>query len=343
MNPMSTPLTKSEMRIELRPARLEALRAERHEQILPVPDHFRDAGMAVRADRRYSLAPGDTAEVRGVASFENRAVRIHMRRPRGPWPTIGAGGRNLPLFAEHCVRGAHNIQLGDVKIIEHVLAMCSALNLELDFLLDQHSFPTFNECNRPFLDALRGRLVDQGPVRRFTVQRPVAGIFERGYFMLEPAQHADQRTLAMDHQISYPGDAIGKQRIVAEITPEFFSFITSARTTSFRPETKRIYWLTRLGIARLKYPVTTRNILFADAEKIYNPRPRFATADANYEFICHELIDVMAWLRFLEVQYAGKFVGRLTTHFFDHHRQIDAAQWVCGSLEFEKKVGVAWL
>ncbi len=83
---MPTPITptKQEMQVELRPARLKALRAERHRRILPVPEHFRDDRMQVRADRRYTLPAGAVADVRGVASFENRRVRIRMRAPRGP-------------------------------------------------------------------------------------------------------------------------------------------------------------------------------------------------------------------------------------------------------------------
>ncbi|MEQ9362991.1 MAG: UDP-3-O-(3-hydroxymyristoyl)glucosamine N-acyltransferase [Leptospirales bacterium] len=361
------------MRIETKTAALRALKSERHEEILPVPESFYDDSYGIQVDRKYTLAPGASAEVRGVASFENRPMKIRMRKPRGPWPTIGCRGLSLPLHSEHTIKGAHNIQLGQVKIIEHVLAMMSALNLDLDFDLTRPSFPTFDYCNRPILDALRGNLFEAGPVKRFTVRRAFAGIFDRGYFMLEaPGKQDSDRCLVMDHQITYPGRAVGNQRIVAPITPQFFNYICDARTTSFRPETKRIYWLTRLGLARLKYPVTTRNILFADAHKIYNPRARFdarlygessrpkeaaaGTANnetarngvvpsdggavMNYEFICHELMDVMAWIKFLEVKYEGKFVGRLTTYFFDHHRQIDAARFVCESPEFERSIGI---
>lgn len=338
------------MRIETKPAALRALKSERHREVLSVPDHFFDDSYGVQVDRRYSLADGDQASVKGIASFENRPVTIRMRKPRGPWPTIGCRGLSMPLHSEYAIKGTHNIQLGQVKIIEHVLAMMTALNLDVDFLLSRPSFPTFDYCNRPFLDALRNRLVDQGPVRRFTVRRPFAGVFDRGYFILEPPAKKDSdRTLVMDHQITYPGKAVGNQRIVAAITPELFSYICGARTTSFRPETKRIYWLTRLGIARLRYPVTTRNILFADAHRIYNPRSRFdarnadianGASTANYEFICHELMDVMAWIKFLEVRYEGKFVGRLTTHFFDHHRQVEAARYVCEAPEFERTIGI---
>ena len=324
------------MRIETKPAALRALNAERHRKVLPVPENFRDASYGIRADRRYSLSR--EVQVRGVASFENRPLTIRMRPVRGFMPTIGCRGLNLPLRSEHAVKGAHNIQLGEVKIIEHVLAMMTALNLDVDFLLSRPSFPTFDHCNRPFLEAARGHFVDQGPAKLFTVRRPFGGIFDRGYFMLEPAD--GERTLVMDHQISYPGTAVGDQRIVAAITPEFFSYICGARTTSFRPETRRIYWLTRLGIARLKYPVTVHNILFADAHKLYNPRTWFDAGGINYEFICHELMDVMAWIRFLEVQQNGKFVGRLTTFFFDHHRQVDAARFVCEAPEFERRIGL---
>ena len=329
------------MQIETSTAAIRKLKADRHTEILPVPDSFVDHSTGVRVDRRYGLR--EPVLVRGRSSFENRRSTIEMRGRRGPFPTIGYRGLNRPLHAEHAIKGEHNIQLGDVKIIEHVLALSLAMNLDVDFSLSQPSFPTFDYCNRPFLDGAKDRLVDLGAVRRFTIKRAFAGIFDKGYFILEPAESARQSTLVMDHQISYPGQAVGNQRIVADITPELFAFLCSARTTSFRPETKKIYWLTRLGIARFKYPVTVHNILFADAHKLYNPRKRFDGPAANYEFIFHELMDVMAWLRFLEVKHDGKFVGRLTTFYFDHHKQVDAARYVCLSPDFQKRIGIRML
>ncbi len=335
------------MRIETRSKELSTLQAERHKNPLQPPEFFRDPTPNLDRDRTYTLASPFTVD--GMASFENKPMTIRV----SPWSSRSAeeqqllgnhpgfryNGEMLPLKTEHARKGAHNIQLGEIKIIEHVLAFLLALGIEADFEVSLPSFPTYDHCNRPFLDAAKPLLRPTGKPKFFTVKRPFAGIFENGgYFVLEPDD--GERRFLMDHQVSYPGESVGNQRIIAEITPEFFAYICDARTTSFRNDTRRIYWLARLGIARWFYPVTTRNILFADAQKLYNPRSKFDANGTNYEFICHELMDVMAWLKFVEAKYNGRFAGKLTTFLFDHHRQVDAAQYVCENPEFEKKIGI---
>jgi hypothetical protein len=37
----------------------------------------------------------------------------------------------------------------------------------------------------------------------------------------------------------------------------------------------------------------------------------------------------MSWIRFPEERYGGKFCGKMTTFLFDHHKQIDMAQYFC--------------
>lgn len=337
------------MRIETRSKELRALLSQRHANPLQPPEFFRDPGISLDRKHRYSLAAPFTVE--GMASFENKPMRIQVlpwsdRSPEearllGHHPGFRYDGRMLPLKTEHARKGAHNIQLGDIKIIEHVLAFLLALGIEADFEVSLPSFPTYDDCNRPFLDGAKPLLRPTGKAKYFTVKRPFAGIFDNGgYFVLEP-DDGDHR-FVMDHQVSYPGETVGNQRIVAEITPAFFAYICDARTTSFRGDTKRIYWLARLGIARWFYPVTTRNILFVDPRKIYNPRAKFSAGGVNFEFICHELMDVMAWLKFAEAKYNRRFAGKLTTFLFDHHRQVDAAQYVCEDPDFDKKIGVAF-
>jgi hypothetical protein len=139
----------------------------------------------------------------------------------------------------------------------------------------------------------------------------------------------------VDHQVSYPGTSIGEQRIVFDLTTARFLWFCSARTPNFSrgPEARRFYDMAVAGTTG-PYPFTPRNVLFCDENQIFNPLARFDTAGRNLEFILHEILDMIAFLKFIEVAHGGdggKFVGRLTTFYFDHHRQVDALQAFCAA------------
>ncbi len=305
---------------------IRALKSDRVREIKPVPDSFRDDSYGFVAGCRHRLTR--PFRVSGTATFENAPVTIDIEQMRGERPAFSGGATSLPLEPEHAIKGLHNIQLGDVKIIEHPLAMMSALGLDLDFKLDQPSFPTFEYCNREYLEASRGLFAPGEALRRFTVREPIALGFDEGYLILEPDEGDGE--LVIDHQIAYPGRSVGQQRIVAPITPEFFCFFGAARTPSFRPraEAEQLFALAAAGQLK-NYPFHPGNVLLVDEDRHYNPRSEFVFKDHNYEFILHELIDVLAWFKFPEAQLGGRFAGRMSAYRFDHHAQIDAALYFC--------------
>lgn len=319
------------MRLELDPGIIEKLKRSRLERFLPLPDRFYRKTL-FKKGRMYGLETSSTVE--GTASFENRPVAIRLSPMQSALPRFSSQDHSMSLDPGHCIRGAHNIQLGEIKIIEHIISLMSAMNLRFDVSLTEPSFPTFNECNLPFLRAIEDNVKDIGPAAFFTVKKPFGLLFEKGYVLLEPDDGS--RNLRVDHQIEYPGRSIGKQRIEAVISPEFYSFLCSARTPSFRSaeETAKNVELLKSGV-KIDYPVSLDNVLFVDPGKIHNPRSVFVEGKVNYEFMMHELIDITAWLMFVELKFRGKFAGKMTTLFFDHHAQIDAAQFVCGE-EFSR-------
>lgn len=316
---------------------IQHLKADRTEP-MPLPDTFR---IPVDWDNRFTWTVRKPVIVEGVSTFENKPVRITLYPQKGSRPMFyleDGKSRGRALRPRNLVHGTNNIQLGPIKIIEHPIAVMFALNLDVDIGITQPSFPSFDDCNGPYLDALLHNVrKTRRRVGHFTVASPVAFQFESGYCVLEP----DQEMFWMDHQIDYPG-FIGKQRIQAEITPEFFCFLARARTPSFRSiqETDQIIAGARAG--QLPFPLSESNVLFADINGLRNPREEFEWKDHNYEFILHELIDVMAFLKIVESEMGGRFRGRITTARFGHEQQIQVAQAMTRPA-FLKDPGFRWI
>ncbi len=325
------------MKLITDPRALRRIQSQRSETFLPRPRKFAVKNLPFLPDRVYVMRKAVT--VSGIASFENKPMTIEIGPMAGSTPTLHYGKQSLPLLPRLTEKGRHNIQLGEVKIIEHMLSLMTCLHIDADLRLSEPSFPTFDFCNRPLLQAVRRGVADGGPAQFFTVKRPFALEFKKGYVMLEPDD--GKCRLFVDHEIRYPGKSIGTQRFAAQIDPSFYAFLSAARTPSFRPVEE-----TRSNVRKLKarepipFPVTLQNVLFVDEERIHNPRRAFDHARRNYEFMMHELIDVTAWLKFVDIRYGGQFAGRMTTLFFDHHAQIDAARFVCDALEFASEIGM---
>jgi UDP-3-O-acyl-N-acetylglucosamine deacetylase len=313
---------------------IESCRQERHRPVFEYPDALCADGFGIDVTRAHTIQR--PIRLQGMASFENRPVQIEMRPTKDGTPRIGIDETTLPLAVEHLVSGEHNIQLGSVKIIEHPLAVMVGLGVDFDLNLDEASFPTFDRCCLPFVDGIRENIVDCGSRSLITVDRALMLRFERGYLLLEPDTGA--RDLILDHQIQYPGRAVGTQRIRFALTPERFAFLCQARTPSFRSaeETRGMLETIRSGCA--PYPITEENVLFADEDRLHNPRPEFVWKGHNYEFLFHEVIDIIAWLKFVEVLHAARFVGTMTTFLFGHPEQIEAAKFFCSDPQMAKRL-----
>ena len=311
------------------------LKADRHPTVLEMPPDFQAPLPGFQQGRKY--VPARSLEVRGLSSFENQPVQIRLSPPRSGTPVFSWNESSWELSAENLKLGEHNIQLGDIKIIEHPIALMSALCVDFDISMDQSSFPTFDRCDLPFLQALRDNLRDAGELPYVTVNKAFALTFDEGYVILEPEE--ERACLSVDHQIRYPGSAIGTQRLITEITAERFAFFGQARTPSFRSreETLQILEMARAGLIK-DFPVSPENVLFVDPDHIHNPRTEFEHNGHNYEFILHELIDITSWLKLVDLRFQAKFVARMTSFLFGHGPQIEAARFLCLDPEFESIV-----
>ncbi len=319
------------MRIVTELAEITRLKDGRNPEILFLPEEFRDVSLPV--DPRYSYSLQNEFFVEGKATFENKPSRIRVLPVQNGRSSFSWGGSKYSLDSKICIKGNHNIQLGEVKIIEHPLAWMLAFGVYADFELSESSLPTFDYCDRVYIEGAKDNLKTISARKNISVSAPFALVWEKGYCILEPPGEKEE-SLFLDHQVSYPGKTVGNSRIQLEFTPETFSFFADARTTAFRTK-KEAEGFYKMGLeGGLKdYPFTLENVLLLDEEKVYNPRNKFIHTKTgyNFEFICHEIIDIVSWLRFVEEEYEGRFVGKMTTFLFDHHKQIDIAQFVCNS------------
>ncbi|TGJ98560.1 UDP-3-O-(3-hydroxymyristoyl)glucosamine N-acyltransferase [Leptospira langatensis] len=312
------------MQVLTSPSQILDLKQSRNPKILSLPDSFRKE-TGIDKDSSYTLQKGFTVE--GKATFENKPSQVSISPKQNGKSTFSWNGKSYDLDPGKCIKGNHNIQLGEVKVIEHPLAWMLAFGLYADFSLEEASLPTFDYCDRVYMEGAKDNLKEIGKRNPISVSSPFALVWEKGYCIIEPSE---DNKFMIDHQVAYPGETIGNSRIEMEFNSEVFSFFGDARTTAFRTkkDAENFY---QIGLAGgLKdYPFTLENVLLLDEDKIYNPREKFVHEGYNYEFLCHEIIDIVSWLRFAEEEYEGRFVGRMTTFLFDHHKQIDIAQFVC--------------
>ncbi|TGL62369.1 UDP-3-O-acyl-N-acetylglucosamine deacetylase [Leptospira sarikeiensis] len=316
---------------------IKDLISERNPKILNLPNQF---SKNTDIDPDYSYTIQKEFEVEGKATFENKLSKVKVSPTEAGKSSFSWNGKKYDLESEYCIKGNHNIQLGEVKVIEHPLAWMLAYGLYADFSLVESSFPTFDYCDRVYLDGSSNNLKKLEKRKKISVSSPFSLVWEKGYCIIEPSENGED--LILDHQVDYPGTTVGRSRILTEFTPEKFSFFGDARTTAFRAkkDAENFY---QIGLAGgLKdYPFTLENVLLLDEDKIYNPREKFIDPDSgyNFEFMCHEIIDIVSWLRFVEEKYNGRFVGKMTTFLFDHHKQIDIAGFVSNPEELTK-IGV---
>ena len=175
------------------------------------------------------------------------------------------------------------------------------------------------------LNAIHDKLVEVGPARRWTVEEPVAVTFggtdgSGGYVMLEP--HKDgRRGLVMDHQFDHKTPVLGQQRVRFDVTPAAFAYVARARALGYGVLARAYRALRFMGVRRVPFTdLGEHNIVFALGDTIRNPNGDYADGLANLEPMCHELVDKMAVLGFVD----GVFDGVFTTFRTNHARDVAA-------------------
>ena len=266
---------------------------------------------------------------------KNQPLSITLAPQQGEHPIISVAEnsqvqKKQAILSKNITLGKHNIRVGDIQFCEHYLSLLSIFNLQLDCHLSHSTFPLSTEMLGNFINTLQDQpLKKLGRVTKYTINKPFALKFATspGYLLLLPA---DQLTL--DHQIDYPGSSVGQQRIQLLLDQECFNYVARARTNLFTSESilRFIFFLQKKGgIPFFWSGIKKEDILFASPNRLHNRKKSFDSGDINFEFIAHEIIDILCWLKIVEIHFNCKLIVKMISHRFGHREQIATAQWFC--------------
>lgn len=322
---------------------------------LPVPDHFSDNRLGIQSDMRYTLQRSAGLGY-SRSTFWNMPIEVQLYpHTEQHSPTlVCANGHTVPSTIENVRTGMHNIEVTDgragVGILEHPNAVQTALGVDMNIGVSSQknpllrhalqsigvaspsiSLPTNTDCNQPYLTAMHNNLVSTGSAEYITVGAPVGFHFgKNSYVVLEPDE--GKHELVVDQQIEYPDiPPLGNQRMRTTMTPELFGFIAAARTPAMRTRANMLRLIEGMNMSRFPYTsLGLSNVVLVTNNGIANPNQKFVAGDTNYEVMCHELIDKIGWLKFVETEFGRKFVGKITLNRTNHAREIEVARALCG-------------
>jgi|CXWL01.1.fsa_nt_gi UDP-3-O-acyl-N-acetylglucosamine deacetylase len=184
--------------------------------------------------------------------------------------------------------------------------------------------PSFDNCNGPFLQ----KIADDGVIRKITgfetvaVEQPTAYTFSGGgYIIVKPPKQGQEKKLILDHQIDYPQNAIGKQRMEYDVRPESYLFLATARPLAVGIKSSIMAILEKSPY----FGFTRNNALYVN-DRIVNPREEFSDGEFNWEILAHEMVDRVVPPTILEESLEINLVGRWTTSRVGHDQEMQAVK-----------------
>ncbi|NQT93442.1 MAG: UDP-3-O-acyl-N-acetylglucosamine deacetylase [Lentisphaerae bacterium] len=257
-----------------------------------------------RAQRQLILEPSEA----GGWFFDRRdlpgslPIRVSVN---DVWTTA----RNIVL----CTGSPHNY----MRMVEHIIALKVGMGLDhVKVSLDSGDPPLSDRSSLDLVDAVEsvGIVPTAKHVRRFSVREPVTAGGANGSFLtfLPPEDGFDG--LSVDCAVDFRS-AIGKQRVVFDVTPEVFRHAAAARTNT---TLGKVMYCATVGkifadVRNLGY--TTRNILIAGPRRYLN-EPRLLQEGKSLEAVWHRAaLDLLAAVALID---RGRFVGRIVSYKAGH-------------------------
>ena len=293
----------------------------------PVDEMLLREGPYPYSPRQTTLAAAASAT--GVGTYDRRFQRTVEFLPSetaGWW--IDRADLPDQFKTEMSVRNvrsaAMNITLrtgadrNQLRMVEHIVALKLGLGVDnLVLRATSDDPPLFDRSSLPLVEAFRGAGIRElDALARFvTVREPVTFGSGRQDFLTflpaAPGEHGLRLDVAVDF-----ASAIGKQRIVFDVTPETFGHGAGARTNA--PYGLYLYVKTLGWILdrKLKYGYTRQNILIHKRRSYLNP-PRF-----DREAVWHRAtLDLLAALALVD---GGRFCGTVVSYRAGHRQDCRA-------------------
>jgi UDP-3-O-acyl-N-acetylglucosamine deacetylase len=269
--------------------------------------------------------------VTGPGTFYRRARRTLTFRPSdepGWWidRTDLKEQLRTPVSARSIWTSARNIVLRSgsphnyLRMVEHIVALRLGLGID-DLIIDTDAGdpPLFDRGSLDLVEAIAraGVVARPEPAVYVTVKEPVTIGGDRGDFITILPAAAGNRRLRLDCAVSFDS-AIGRQRIVFDVTPQTFQLGAGARTNA--SQTQMLLCRTvGVFLADMRNLGYTHNNILIHGKRRYLNAPRLIHAGKALEPVWHRAtLDLLAALALIDMgRLAGTVVSFRAGHTLD--------------------------
>ncbi len=276
--------------------------------------------------RRTTL--GRAQSVTGPGTFYRHAPRTLVFKPTaqaGWWIErtdqheqlgVAVSARNIWTSQRNIVLRSgspHNY----LRMVEHIVALRLGMGLDdVEVATDAGDPPLFDRGSLDLVEAIEaaGIVERDEPATFVTVREPVTIGGERGDFITLLPAAPGQRHLRLDCAVDFPS-AIGKQRIIFDLTPRTFRYGAEARTNA---SLAQMMLFKSVGVCFADMRNTgynSHNILIHRRHKYYN-EPKLVHNGKALEPVWHRAtLDLLAALALIDT---GRFVGTAVSYRAGH-------------------------
>lgn len=245
---------------------------------------------------------------------------------------IGVSVRNVWTTARNIVLRSGNPH-NYLRMVEHIVAFRLGLGLDdVTVSIGSGDPPLFDRGNYDIYEAIaRAGIVEKDePAKFVTVREPLTFGGTRGDFLTfipaEPGNYGLRVDCAVDFR-----SAIGRQRIVYDLSPEVFRQGCQARTNA--PYSLYLYVKTlgRLFADTRNLGYTKENILIHGRKRYLN-EPRLVRDGRSFEAVWHRsTLDLLAAVSLLD---GGRFAGTIVSYRAGHTQDVA----MCSTLQLHDHI-----
>jgi UDP-3-O-acyl-N-acetylglucosamine deacetylase len=282
-----------------------------------------DAGFS---DQQTTIAA--PSSVTGPGTFYRRAQRTLTFNPGlvpGWWIKRADLPEQLPILvsARNVWTAQRNIVLRSgsphnyLRMVEHIIALrmgCGVDNLLIE--TDSGDPPLFDRSSLDLVEALAesGVKEQEESAVYITVKEPVTIAGDRGDFVTLLPSEKWQRKLRVDCAVDF-ASAIGRQRILFDVTRETFLHGAAARTNATRQQLFLTHTIGQLFAETRNLGYTTRNILIHGRTRYFNT-PLLMHNGRSLEAVWHRAtLDLLAAIALID---RGRFIGTAVSYRAGH-------------------------
>ena len=243
---------------------------------------------------------------------------------------IGVSVRNVWTTARNIVLRSGNPH-NYLRMVEHIVAFRLGLGLDdATVSIGSGDPPLFDRGNYDIYEAiLRAGIVEKDePAKFVTVAEPLTFGGSRGDFLTFLPAKPGQKGLRVDCAVDFKS-AIGRQRIVYDLSPEVFRQGCQARTNA--PYSLYLYTRTlgKLFADTRNLGYTKRNILIHGRRRYLN-EPGLMHDGRSLEAVWHRsTLDLLAAVSLLD---GGRFAGTIVSYRAGHTQDVA----MCAALQLHK-------